>query len=639
MITGSEACDDGNTVTESCAYGETACTVCDATCNEVPGATSFCGDDVTDTANGETCDTAGESLTCDDDCTAVECGDGTINATAGEDCEDGALGGATCQSEGFFTGDLACTSCQFQYAACSNCGDGAVQTAEGEQCDDGGESANCNADCTVSACGDGVLNITDGEACDEGTDNTNEGNCTLACELPICGDGFVWNEGDGDEFCDVGPTDACNVCFVDASGPVGPIRWVGQGDQDYAGYTVDARGDVDGDGKADVLVGTGGPSDINRAYLIFGDTISGQAPGSQQNLISADCVIEGDAVNLSGFVAFAGDVDGDDRDDLLIEGSNGTSLVLAADLIGNCGIPLSLQSFAAFTFSDRRAFAAGDVDGDGKADIGFDPDPGTLSVVLGRDIMARTPFGMDSAFALPTEASFVVPGLGVLELAAAGDVDGDGKDDLVGSGEPSLGSRLVPGASLTTPLISAAVEIDSTDVITLVCDEGAFDYCDGGWTGIGDVDGDGLDDLWGEIWDNGTANPTVPVRRIPGSALASLAVGTSVDVSTLGNLSGPCGDISAHGDVDGDGLSDVTTIDSLVRGSTITAAPAGTELTCDDVDLDARFISELDFAGSRRGIVLGDVNGDGRDDLVVPEPLWQSGSLLYGRVSIILSPY
>ena len=36
------------------------------------------------------------------------------------------------------------------------CGDGA--TEPGEACDDGGETATCNADCTLAACGDGVFN-------------------------------------------------------------------------------------------------------------------------------------------------------------------------------------------------------------------------------------------------------------------------------------------------------------------------------------------------------------------------------------------------------------------------------------------------------------------------------------------------
>jgi cysteine-rich repeat protein len=37
----------------------------------------------------EACDDMGESATCDDDCTLVECGDGVLNVTAGEECDDG----------------------------------------------------------------------------------------------------------------------------------------------------------------------------------------------------------------------------------------------------------------------------------------------------------------------------------------------------------------------------------------------------------------------------------------------------------------------------------------------------------------------------------------------------------------------
>ena len=34
--------------------------------------------------------------------------------------------------------------------------------------DDGGESATCDADCTVAECGDGTLNVRAGEECDDG---------------------------------------------------------------------------------------------------------------------------------------------------------------------------------------------------------------------------------------------------------------------------------------------------------------------------------------------------------------------------------------------------------------------------------------------------------------------------------------
>ena len=38
---------------------------------------------------GEDCDDAGESANCDSDCSPVECGDGLLNVTAGEECDDG----------------------------------------------------------------------------------------------------------------------------------------------------------------------------------------------------------------------------------------------------------------------------------------------------------------------------------------------------------------------------------------------------------------------------------------------------------------------------------------------------------------------------------------------------------------------
>jgi hypothetical protein len=41
-VNGAESCDDGNQTTEACAYGETACAICDATCASVAGATAFC---------------------------------------------------------------------------------------------------------------------------------------------------------------------------------------------------------------------------------------------------------------------------------------------------------------------------------------------------------------------------------------------------------------------------------------------------------------------------------------------------------------------------------------------------------------------------------------------------------------------
>jgi len=52
-----ETCDDNNTTTETCAYGQASCTVCDSACHTVAGAVvGRCGDGTIQSANGEVCD-------------------------------------------------------------------------------------------------------------------------------------------------------------------------------------------------------------------------------------------------------------------------------------------------------------------------------------------------------------------------------------------------------------------------------------------------------------------------------------------------------------------------------------------------------------------------------------------------------
>ncbi len=183
VIDGKEECDDG---------GESA--ACDVDCTAVE-----CGDGTVNMTAGETCDDSGESETCDADCTAAECGDMTVNATAGEACDDGGRT-VTCNAD--------CTM--------AGCGDGVVNMTAGETCDDMGESMTCDADCTEAMCGDGVINMTAGEACDDmGESMTCDADCTDA----VCGDG-VLNMTAGED-CDDGnmvDDDGCpNSCSLAVS--------------------------------------------------------------------------------------------------------------------------------------------------------------------------------------------------------------------------------------------------------------------------------------------------------------------------------------------------------------------------------------------------------------------------------------
>jgi cysteine-rich repeat protein len=146
-------CGNGFTETDEQCDGAGESATCNANCT-----VADCGDGFINASAGEQCDDEGESATCDVNCTEVSCGDGTLNQTAGEECDAGGES-PTC--------DLDCTL--------AICGDGNINHTAGEQCDDEGESATCDANCTAAACGDGTLNHTAGEQCDDG--NNANGDC------------------------------------------------------------------------------------------------------------------------------------------------------------------------------------------------------------------------------------------------------------------------------------------------------------------------------------------------------------------------------------------------------------------------------------------------------------------------------
>lgn len=139
-----------------------------------------------------------------------------------------------------------------------NAGDGWVNLAAGEECDNGGDNtADCDVDCTFSDCGDGYVNEAAGEECDAaGETALCNGNCTL----PECGDGYL-NEASG-ETCDDRNHDGGDGCSPDCQVPERRSVGVSDGEiipeDDDSLYTLWSgvfAGDVDGDGLDDILVG------------------------------------------------------------------------------------------------------------------------------------------------------------------------------------------------------------------------------------------------------------------------------------------------------------------------------------------------------------------------------------------------
>jgi cysteine-rich repeat protein len=190
----------------------------------------------------EPCDTAGDSASCDFDCTVPSCGDSHTNTAAGEACDDGngvntdvcvACQIATC-GDGATCSGVGCTSgpgggveaCDdgdnINGNGCDNncsvsaCGNGI--SAGVEQCDDGNnvDTDSCRNSCLLATCGDGVTCVgpscTSGptggaEACDD-ADVSNNDSCLNNCALASCGDGFECNEGG----CTSGPTGGLEQC-------------------------------------------------------------------------------------------------------------------------------------------------------------------------------------------------------------------------------------------------------------------------------------------------------------------------------------------------------------------------------------------------------------------------------------------
>ncbi|MCP4448146.1 MAG: hypothetical protein GY811_22835 [Myxococcales bacterium] len=314
---------------ELCSHRDSA--TCDSDCT-----VAFCSDGLVNSVAGEECDSGGESAVCDFDCTDSDCRDGILNVSAGEQCDDGDASNtdaclADCSiafcGDGFTrTGVEDCdeagesSTCNFNCTT-STCPDGIVNASDGEQCDDdnssnidgcvngcqvafcgdsfvrdgveacdtGGESATCDFDCTVPLCSDGILNGSAGEFCDDGnTDNTDA--CVGSCVLATCGDSFVQ---DGVEDCDSGGV-AVVDCDVDCTLPE-----CGDGDLNMAsGEECDDGDDIDNNECR---------NDCTAAVCGDGILVAGLEDCDDGNILacgtcSTDCTVGGALVAATGLV-------------------------------------------------------------------------------------------------------------------------------------------------------------------------------------------------------------------------------------------------------------------------------------------------------------------------------------------------
>jgi len=297
---------------------------------------------------------------------------------------------------------------------------------------------------------------------------------------------------------------------------------------DLSGYSVSSMssdGDFNGDGLDDVIIGAigGGSAAQGESYVVFGRSSNGTVDSADAT--SEDgLLIQGiDVADLSGYsVSFAGDFNSDGYDDVIIgaplgDGNSpdsGESYLLFGRSAGGV---LDLKELTpedgivikGVDVADQSGFSvsgAGDVNGDGYDDViigapfadSGSPDSGESYVVFGGkkdniDLKELTP-----------QDGIVIKGIGVADLSGfsvsgAGDVNGDGYDDVIigapfaDSNNPDAGESYVVFGGKQLEDINLD-ELDGKNGFVIkgldIADRLGYSV-----SGAGDINKDGYDDL------------------------------------------------------------------------------------------------------------------------------------------------
>ena len=378
------------------------------------------------------------------------------------------------------------------------------------------------------------------------------------------------------------------------------FTFTGVNSGDDLGTSATILGDVNGDGFDDVLVGAPGfdrtgSANAGEAFVLFG------GPGPFHAYSSAD----------------------------MLDGTNGFRIIRGAST-GQTGLGSIVSGIGDLNgdgFDDFTVFApSGEISG------------GTFYVIFGKATGFGTELDVDT---LDGENGFRIPSpVGTNSLGAAvagaGDVNGDGFDDMIlgfpPAGESSSGAvHIVFGKPTGFAAAIDLANLDGTDGFALI-GEAANDRIGVAVSGAGDFNGDGFDDiLIGAPFESTNGLAAGAAYAVFGRAggfdpsmnLSALTATTGIKLLGASPDAGLGSYVAGLGDFNGDGVSDIAvagTISYVVYGKSNFASS-----TVNLSDLTEKDGIVIPFAG---GVAAaGDVDGDGRADL------FQSSGLILGNAN------